>query len=252
MSAPSYDTLSTWVDMFDDVLGLARRYDSVEVALTFSQPWVALLPGADLIRRIVAFDAANTWERAAAARARLRSAHAWLAQSRDSVASLGDGVHTWEKASSQALDVYADMARIAGQDRDWSGAGAEAQEAATAAQMNAQRDLTQATTALQVGCRSAQAVMSAVFSSVAMSLATELVRTLGVSMRAPSTGAGLFGLNSRMKSVASALESTAARYEAVRGGEGWSGQAASLREFFAKQCDLEEATRSGSRRALPA
>lgn len=251
MSAPSYDSLTAWVDTFDSMLNLARAYDNVEVSLVFAQPWVPLLPGAALIRTLVARDAAATWSRALAARARLRSAHDWLAQSRDSVEALGQGAEAWQHAAGQARGTLGTMTRIHRQERDWRGAGAEGQAAAVERRMRAQNSLVRTTHALQTGCQAAQQVMSQVFSHVAVLLASHLIRGLGTALRTPSAGTGLFGLNSRMKAVASALEAAAAQYEAVRSGDGWAAAASGLASHFASQAEVLGAVGARTRGAVP-
>ena len=38
MSAPTFEDLAKWINVFDSTLNVARNYDSVEVAITFANP----------------------------------------------------------------------------------------------------------------------------------------------------------------------------------------------------------------------
>lgn len=251
MSAPTYESLTSWVKVFESLAHVARNNDSIEVSLTFNTPIVSQLPGVGWVREQVQRDAQRSWGRLSVALERLRTAHAWLAQSRSSVESLERGKDAWSRARDLSKDTLEEMLAIERRDRTWSGAGAAGQQSVAKAQVQAQKSLLETATGLEAGLAAAKKAMSLLFSRVAMLLAGNAIRAIGLAQRAPSANYNVFALNSRMKVVAAIVESTADRYESIRSGDGWRSQSNALRDLFARYGDLLESAGEQSRRAMP-
>lgn len=251
MIETTYGELEGWVVRLESLGQLARAYDSVEVAMTFSSPYISELPGIGYVRGMVQNDARAAWSRVRNAQARLQVAHAWLAQSRESVGALDQGGESWRKARELSGDTLNDMIGIEKNDGAWDGAGAAGQRSVAKAQVEAQKSLLEATVALELGCAAAQTVMRCVFSDVSMVLAGGFMQAAGVCLRAPSVNYNLFALNSRMKTLAGVLEVTASRYEAIRYGDGWMSHSFALRDLFAKHGHILQLAGEQSRRAMP-
>ena len=251
MSAPTFEDLTKWINVFDSTLNVARNYDSVEVAITFANPRFKEFIGLELIRSFVQADANQTWLRAVSARDRLVQTYRWLAQSRQSVAALNQASEAWKTAHTQAKETYAEMDAIRRKDTHWDGAGSAGQSISSAAQMRAQEQLVDVTAQVMSGCTQAATVMRKVFTDANIVLASNALIAIAFGMRAPVVLGGLFGFNTRMRAVASALEGAAQKMEAIEAGDGWKPQSLGLAAFFSQNSGAIAAMTAQSRRNIP-
>lgn len=255
MSAISYANLTGTLGQLDALRHRARTLDAIESHLVIQAARTAKLPGVELYAGFARANAQEAWGRTESASSRLRSCHEWFSQSEQSLEALKRGVDAWATANKRSLHAHDAMRDVVSQARTWKGAGAEEQSGRAARQLESQEQLVEITGALRHGCARTRTVMKAVFEDLSLTLTQELNSARGTALRNPSVWTGIFALNSRLRSTASALERAAAEYEAVRGGRGWRGQADGLADIFtengAQLSDLVTRLRQARFRALP-